>query len=790
MGMARQARSILVILGLTLGVGVLSGGWAFWASLPTLDGVFTQQSIDKPVRISRDALGVVTIQGAVRSDVAYGLGFVHAQDRFFQMDLMRRAAAGELSALLGESTLKSDRVLRVHQFRAVARAAVSALTPQRRALLESYAAGVNAGLASLSVRPFEYLLLRSPPLRWQPEDSVLVVLSMFLQLQESDGQSKIQRGLIARSVPPAVYQFIYAAATDWEATLDDSHSDPPAIPAADVFNIRQDVPGDLEQPAKHSRTRPMIGSNNWAISGSRTSTGAALVANDMHLGLRVPNTWYRAQLQIGAGAALSTVTGVTLPGTPAVIAGSNGHIAWGLTNSYGDYEDVIVAVAAGQDQYQTVHGAQAFGHSVERIQVKGGADVDLDVVSTLWGPVVSRDDSGRPLVLEWVAHDPHALNLNILDLESAQSVDQALEIAPAAGMPTQNLVVGDTAGHIGWTLMGQVPTRRIGDASIPRLSTDPSVGFEGWLAPTDWPRIVDPVNGQLVTANARVVGGAALRVIGDGGYDRGARSGQIMASLAHRRDPLTPTDMLAVQLDDRALFLARWRTLLSSVLDEKSTAHHARRAELAKVLGQWSGHALVDDPAYRLVRAFRLEVERRVFDALVATAKKNSPQFMFHTPASFEGPLWAVVTERPVHLLPARYVDWQAFLLSAVDESLNALASDCPSLSSCTWGRVNVVRIRHPLSAGVPRLSRLLDMPDIMLPGDEDMPRPQGVAFGASERFAVSPGHEADAYFEMPAGQSGHPLSPYYRAGHSAWVRGERAAFLPGLPAHSLSLMP
>jgi penicillin amidase len=786
--MWRRIRRIVLALAALIGMGVLVVGWSVWASLPTLDGVLAHQAIARPVRIDRDALGVVTVGGEVRADVAYGLGFAHAQDRFFQMDLMRRAAAGELSALLGQGTLSTDQRLRVHRFRTVAQAAVTALTPERRALLESYTAGVNAGLVSLHVRPFEYLLLQTSPTPWKPEDSVLVVLSMFLQLQESDGQSKIQRGLIARSVPAAVYQFIYAAATDWEASVDGSHSSPPVIPTADVFDIRHQRLDSDVLPAKHARTRPTIGSNNWAIAGSRTASGAALVANDMHLGLRLPNTWYRAQLQIGAGGR--RVTGVTLPGTPGVIAGSNEHIAWGFTNSYGDYEDVIVAVAGGPDQYQTATGPKSFDHFVERIQVRGGDDVLLDVVSTLWGPVVSHDETGQPLVLEWVAHDPHALNLNILDLESAQTVAQALEIAPTAGMPTQNLVVGDEAGHIGWALMGQVPTRPAGDASVPRLSTDAAIGFSGWLTSAEWPRVVDPINGQLVTANARVVGGSALRLIGDGGYDRGARGGQIMGALASRGSQLQPADMLAVQLDDRALFLERWKTLLTSVLDDKAREGHLRRAELASVLMQWSGHAAVNDPAYRLVRGFRLEVERQLFDALIASAKEKSPQFSFHTPASFEGPLWAVLTERPLHLLPARYLDWQAFLLSAVDASLTSVADDCPRLADCTWGRANVVRIRHPLSAGVPMLSRVLDIPDEMLPGDEDMPRPQGTAFGASERFAVSPGQEAAAYFEMPGGQSGHPMSPYYRAGHTAWAQGEQTPFLPGPTRHALSLVP
>jgi penicillin amidase len=299
---------------------------------------------------------------------------------------------------------------------------------------------------------------------------------------------------------------------------------------------------------------------------------------------------------------------------------------------------------------------------------------------------------------------------------------------------------------------------------------------------------LDPPTGQIVTANARVVGGRALEILGDGGYDRGARTAQIKSGLLAAGDRQQPADSLAVQLDDRALFLERWKALLAGVLEGAAIQGHPRRAELASVLKRWSGHAAIDDPAYRLVRTFRLEVQRRVFDALVAPARAKRPDFLFRVPASFEGPLWRIVTDRPAHLLPPSHADWQVFFLSAVDAALASVEADCPKLDQCTWGKSNLVKIRHPLSAAVPGLGEVLDMPAQMLPGDEDMPRPQGPAFGASERFAVSPGHEAEAYFEMPTGQSGHPLSPYFRAGHDAWARGTIAPFLPGVPEHTITL--
>ncbi len=775
-------------------LAAVSGWLALRTSLPMLDGRVATHVLSERVSVERDDEGAVTVSGRTRTDVAFGLGYAHAQDRFFQMDLLRRAAAGELSALLGTATLDTDRELRVHRFRTVAHASVAAAPAEQRALIEAYAAGVNAGLAGLRGRPFEYLLLHADPEPWRAEDTVLAALAMFVQLQEVDGHRKIERGLLRDALPASVVAFVYGAARDWEAALDGSRSDRPALPAAADYDLAHVGKLDFEPPQRHSRSRSGAGSNNWAIGGSRTATGAALVANDMHLGLRVPNTWYHARLRVNdpTGAAVD-VTGVTLPGTPLVITGSNTHLAWAFTNSYGDYQDVIRAVPDPADpgRYLTASGSQPFTRSHERILVRGGAAVELDVVGTEWGPVVYRDERGFAYALEWTAHLPAAVNLELLGIERATSVSEALAVAARAGIPAQNFVTGDAAGHIAWTIAGQIPTRRGGDASVPRASTDPEIGFSGWVGTAERPAIVDPSAGQIATANARVVGGAALATIGDGGYDRGARARQILADLAARGDRQAPPDALAVQLDDRALFLDRWHLLLVGLLDAAAVDGQPRRADLKAVLASWSGHAAVTDAAYRLVRAFRAEAERRVFFALIAPARAKSPGFRFTVPASFEGPLWTLIEERPAHLLPPGHKDWRAFLLSTVDASLAGLESECPKLADCTWGRTNTTRIRHPLSAAVPGLSGLLDMPSEMLPGDEDMPRVQGASFGASERFAVSPGHEAEAYFEMPGGQSGHPLSPYYRRGHERWARGEPPApFLPGPPAHTLTLTP
>lgn len=273
----------------------------------------------------------------------------------------------------------------------------------------------------------------------------------------------------------------------------------------------------------------------------------------------------------------------------------------------------------------------------------------------------------------------------------------------------------------------------------------------------------------------------------DGGmhYDKGARQRQIRDGLLALQRPATAADMLAIQLDDRALLLERWQRLLLGVLDEDALRNQPKRAELRRYVTDWQGRAAVDSVSYRLVRDFRERTRGAVWNMLTAAigAGQGSTPFPL-----FEGSLWRLVTEQPAHLLPAGEQDWQTFLLKQADEVIREAESNCGTFDRCTWGAYNTTAIRHPLSASLGPLSRFLDMPARAIAGDMNMPRVAGPNFGASERFAVSPGREAEAYLQIPGGQSGHPLSPFYRAGYEDWVSGKPRPLLPGPAVHTLTL--
>jgi penicillin amidase len=793
---AFHAAAIAVAALLALTAVLAAAAWlALRASLPVIAGERRLPGLAAPVIVERDALGVPTVRGASRADVARATGFLHAQERFFQMDLLRRGAAGELAELLGGAALEWDRALRVHRFRAVARAALARLAGPDRALLAAYAEGVNAGVTALGARPFEYLLLRAAPAPWREEDALLAVLAMFVELQDHENRRESDLGVLHETLPGAVGAFLAPIGTSWDTPLLGGPTPAPALPGPEALDLRRAgaAPGAVAGAPHEGGEPDAAGSNNWALAGSRTAHGGAIVADDMHLGLAVPNTWYRATLVFPSarGGGEVRIAGVILPGTPAMAVGSNGRVAWGFTNSYGDFADLVVLEQPGGDEevYLTAEGPRRLEHARETVRARDGADDVVDVGSTIWGPVVDRDHHGRRRALRWTAHDPEAIGLDLVRLEEAATLEEALDAAAALGIPAQNFVCADVSGRIGWTVAGRIPRRAGFDGRLPVSWRDGSRRWDGLLAPGQAPRITDPPSGALWTANARTLDGAGLAVLGDGGYALGARARQIrdgLAALARANE----ADMLALQLDDRALFLGRWQRLLLGALDEPALAGRPRRAEARALVAAWGERAAVDSAGYRIVRAFRLQVTDTLLADLTAACRKADERFSTRSLGQAEDAVWRLVTERPAHLLDPRHGSWNGLLLAALDAALAEIAKGDGSLSARTWGERNTARIRHPLSGAVPGLAALLDMPADQLPGDAHMPRFQSPSSGASQRMAVSPGREEHGYFHMPGGQSGHPLSPFFRAGHAAWVRGEPTPFLPDSPQHTLRLVP
>ncbi len=823
-----RLRLLASVLSVLLFVALALAGGLWWLtrrSLPQLDGTAALPGLAAAVTVERDALGVPTIRGASRVDVARALGYLHAQDRFFQMDLLRRRSAGELAELLGKSAVPWDRDARVHDFRSLARQALALLGPDQRTLIDAYAAGVNAGLGALRTKPFEYFILRSRPQPWRPEDSLLVGYSEVLDLQDPHDEYEHMLAAIQDAYGRTMLDFLVPPGTEFDAALDASVFPPAPVPGPEIIDLRRRKPAAAKvgpPEPRLARQRALAdgfapGSNVFALAGRRTATGAAMLANDMHLTLRVPNVWYRASLVWGdqvtsdkdqvprrakpepgtqnpepAAAPAHRVTGVTIPGIPLIIAGSNGDVAWGFTNSYADTADIVIVEPSDIDPlaYRNGDSVTMMEQRKQTIRIKGGGTADAVSSWTVWGPVIGRTEHGRSLVLHWVFDDPAAVNLNLQTLETAPDVATAIAAAPGFGIPAQNLIVADRSGAIGWTIAGRLP-RRVGyDGRLPASWAYGDRRWDGYLPAAEYPRVVSPAPGQLWSANNRAVGGDDYARVGDGGYMSSARARQIRDDLTALTAPATPRDLLGVQLDDRALLLDRWQKLLLAALTPEAVAAAPGRAELRRFAEKWTGRAGVDSVAYRLVRRWRDAVADRALGPVFESCQEYDEGFDFRR-LNYEEPLWRLMQARPPNFLTPDYITWDDLLLAAADDVVRWVEQQHRPLARLTWGARNTARIEHPFSGFLPPvLARLLNMPAERLPGDHDMPRVQSPSFGASERMVVSPGHEAEGIFEMPGGQSGNPLSPYYRAGFEVWVRGEPAPFLPGPTIHRLQLRP
>jgi penicillin amidase len=805
MKILRRVLGLLLVMALVGGLG--TAGWVrtrLHNSLPQLEGQAAVDGLGNPVTVTRDARGIPFIRGSSRADVARALGFVHAHDRFFQMDLQRRQPAGELSALVGPAAVAADERMRAHRFRHVAREALQRAEPAWRDLLVAYTEGVNAGLAALGAPSFEYALLRQAPERWTPEDSILAVMAMFSALQGRQMEFEQAAEQVRSAVPPEVFEFLTRAGSEWDAPAEGEAIARPPVPGPGSFNPRSALTASRIPPSDPSAdpdaiAHAAIGSNNWAVDAAHTGGHGALLANDMHLQLGVPNIWYRAAMQFpdpDMPGTTRTLHGVTLPGLPVQVVGSNGDVAWGFTNTGGDWSDLvrIEPDPASPDRYLTPDGPRSFETITEQITVSGEAARPLPIRTTIWGPIVWTDVEGHAYAQHWVAHDPDVIAGDLSRPERAHTIDELMTAVVGLGVPHQNVAMAGRDGRIAWTVGGAIPVRRGFSGATPVSWADGSAGWDGYVTAAAVPRIVDPEVGRVWTANAPVVDGARLATIGDGGYADGIRARIIRDDLLARTSA-SPRDMLSLQLNDRALFLERWRTLVLRTLESATASAPAARADGRRQMRDliertWTGRASVDSTGYRLVRMIRTDIVRRVLTFVTAPAKQKDPSFDYTQLGRTEGPVWAIVDARPVHLLDARYDSWDALFLDAIDAVYTELTADGRPLSGQTWGDANRAQIVHPLTAALPVLGRWLNMPGDPLPGDAYTPRAQSPRTGASERLVVSPGREAEGLLQMPTGQSSHPLSPFFGTMHREWVEGTPSPLVPGPVKHTLTLVP
>ena len=758
-------------------------------SLPALDGNSATYHVNAPTELSRDSLGHAVVNADDIFDAAYALGFAHAQDRFFQMDLQRRAASGSLSQWVGEVALDIDKKARFHQFEQRAKAVFKSLPSSQQELLVRYAHGVNDALDEYTLPPFEYLAAGVDIKQWLPTDSILVIYSMYLDLQGTQVELDLAREALLSTFGNDIYSFI-TQPSNYQAALDASEiqlleAEIPDYPATlrTLTNQQKNGSGQSAEPSTEKNTNssknnntaiaraqyngtelPDIGSNNWAVTGSHTVTGAGLLANDMHLGLRVPIIWYRAQLNYQESGSKVQVTGVSLPGIPGIVVGTNGHIAWGFTNANLDNVDWI-----------ELDNTTPTNTVTERIPLPDGEHEFTFEVSE-YGPV--KELNGKRYALNWVAHHPFAANLSIINFGAAKDVQKAITIGKRIAIPTQNLVIVDEAGNAAWLPGGAVMDRQM--ASFTAIKQQNATVPE---RAKKLPMLLNPEMGRIWTANARVISTDDFKVWGDGGYALGARGQQIRDRL-FEKDTFSETDFYAIQLDNHARFLIPWQHLLYGLLNMQDIEF---KPDLA-YLNAWKECACEDSVGYTLVKHFRREVIQTLFGGMLSHLDQqgvNSRTLL----RGIEPATWQLIHSQPDSWLPADTESFDELLVDAYRRAKHKLLDKYSpveaDMETLAWGKVNALSVEHPFASQIPLVGSMLNMQEVEGFGDTYMPAVQAPSFGASERFFVSPGHLEDAILTLPGGQSGHPLSEFFTAGFNDYATHAATPLLPSEPIHS-----
>ncbi|HEY8521746.1 MAG TPA: penicillin acylase family protein [Gammaproteobacteria bacterium] len=755
------------------------------ASLPRDGGSATVPGLSADVDVELDGRAVPRIRAASLDDAFRALGFVHAQERFFQMDLTRRMAAGELAALMGRRALPLDRRQRAFEFRRRAAELLRRWPAEHVRWLEAYAQGVNAGLEDLGARPPEYWLLGAEPEPWVPEDSVLVLFAFCTMLSDTHGFERAQ-AVMQETLPPAVYAFLTPSTSRFDRPLNAPDDDltggyvPVPVPPPQVIDLRQ-------RPAPRFERRlvapPETGaaSNQWAVAVERSAHGGAIVANDPHLPLRLPGPFYRAELYWPGGVA----RGVTVPGLPGVVIGATDRLAWGATVTYADQGDWVIVERDPRDptRYRTPEGSEPFAVVKHAIEIAGEDEPELvETRATRWGPVLEEDHRGRPLALRATWLDPDGASIDLIGLMTAADVHAAVDVVREWRGPSLNWVLADSDGRVAWAVNGPVP-RRVGfDGSQPVSWADGAAAWQGTL---ELPARVAPEDGVVLTANNRTLPA-----------DEAAAFGRFwMRPLrAKRADDLLRAErrfdeqaLLAMQLDTRAEGYDVLRDVVLEVvpLDERDRLLVRARRHVA----EWNGRADVDQPGFRILQLYYSALLERALGPLLAPAAEADERFVYRWPLADEA-LRRLLDERPAHLLTREHASWPAFLRSVLRDALAEVASDPrrPDLDA-PWGDVNRLDVGHAF-ADLPVIGRFLRLPAVALPGSSVSLRRATPTYGAVFRMVVAPARPADGILQMAGGQSGHFLSPHFMDQQADWAAGAPAPFLAGETAARFRLRP
>jgi penicillin amidase len=759
-----------LLLRLPLLVLVL-GGYLIWHTLPDRALTTAIPGLGAPVAIGIDADGIPHIRAASEADAAAALGFLHARDRLFQMELMRRQASGTLSEIAGRSTLASDQLMRTLGLRRAAEADLAGLPADTQALLAAYANGVNAYIrlrGRFAGLPF---LALGRPAPWSPVDSLLWAKTMGLYLSGNWRTELARAGLLDRLDAATILSYWPAAggAGQPQAAL----TPPPGIAGA-ASRLAALLPRFPDR-----FTLPASASNAWAVDGAHSATGAPLLAGDPHLGFAMPGPWYLVRIDTPG----ETLAGASAPGVPFIVLGRNRHIAWSFTSTGADTQDLFIETPSGPDAYLTPDGPRRFDTRQEVIHILDQPDEVITVRTTRHGPVISdlidAEHRGPILAVSMANLAPgDSAAAGLLALNRAGSVAEALAAAPLITAPVQNLMVADRAG-IALAVTGRVPVRRAGDGALPTAGADGAHDWIGWASGAQLPRVVAPESGRLVNANDRVAPPDFPVFLGRDWFDdfRARRIRQLLDATAKH----DVADFAAMQLDNFDLAAAELLPALTS--DRGPTALAGRALTLLRM---WDHRAAIGLPQPLIFTAW---MQRMRHDTL----RRN------RIPSAAAAP-WPVLL--PALLAPGG----EALCGRACDRRFAAaLARALPPLAKeygedpfdWRWGEAHQAVFAQPLLSHIDGL-QFLARAAIAAPGDTTTVNQGGTpaegfdsVHGASFRAVYDLADLDRSRFMLAPGQSGHIISRHSRDFLSRWRDGATISLGPAMPdAARLLLLP
>ncbi len=782
-----RPRWVLRITGFVLGILLLVVlavfGWCYaivHRALPQLDGKVAVPGLHSAVTVKRDARGIPTIEAANPQDLFFAQGYVTAQDRLWQMDSMRRFAAGELSEILGEQFLKHDREQRILSLRVAAGRSLDVASAQDRTNFAAYSQGVNAFIESHRDRlPVEFRLLHYSPRPWTPIDCTLIAAQMVKDLNHYQYKHALTREKILAKLGPELTADLYVKSSafdrpptavrpgsaDAEPEHNDSDDDEEA-PESNAPVARHITQQFHAMPMSVADEPPVIGSNNWVVSGAHTVSGKPLLSNDMHLGHQLPNLWYEAHLRSGN----FDVAGVTLPGLPYVIVGHNQRIAWGFTNIGPTVEDVYVENMNGDGEFLTPDGWQKPAHRREVIHVKDKADVVVDVVATQHGPIISEliPEETRKVALRWTLYE--GTRNPFLDLDSAQSWDQFRSALSHFDAPGQNVVYADVDGNIGYQATGKIPIRANGDGSLPEKgTTDKSQEWMGYIRFDELPRIYNPPSGVIATANSRITPDKYKYSISTG-WEAPWRSNRIYRVLESGRK-FSVADMMGVQTDIYSDFDHVVAESLVSAFD-RSKPQSPRAREAAEILRLWDGRMSADSPAPTIAVKARSEIIRLLLEPKLGAVPTQWPFTGLNWTDYDSGmqSVWLrnVLERQPKRWLPPNFKSYDELLAAALESTV----SKPGDLNSWKWGEAHPVEIQNPVLGQIPVLRRWTGPGVQPQSGSGYTVKAVTRSHGPSERMTIDLSDLDQSTLNLVTGETGNFLSPYYMDQWHAWYEG------------------